>query len=264
TTVAGNASAGGTGITVNGTVNGGSLSGTSANGTGAQVSDGASITSGSISGVSDTGTGTVVQGNITTSGQITGQSDKGTGLDLNGSLSGNGTLKGYSANGSGVLVSGDSHLDGVNLNGTTTNGTALNLNGTLGHTPDSVINNKVTEGGSGHVSGGHGEITTERPSPSGDDHPGHEEQPDEYVLTPQVKATMNGTQATTGQMARDGVHLVSGYRPEAPVVDIEVCSDGDCQLLTVPKDLTSSDVQAHPSTTVSDTHASVRMRQKKH
>ncbi|EMD4852986.1 filamentous hemagglutinin N-terminal domain-containing protein [Salmonella enterica] len=226
TSISGNASSAGTGANISGTVNG-DISGGSQSGSGVHITDGANISQGShIAGNSTSGNGTTVEGNVTNGGTITGNSTDGDGINMNASVSGGGAMSGNSENQSGVHVSGNSHLDGVDLNGTTTDGSGIQVDGNLTYTEGTTIDNAVNAGGSGQASSGNGNISIYVPPVTPPD-----VNPDVPVATLQqvLRQQAVNSQAPLRQPATQA----SGYQAKTRTVDISLCDGVECRSVSL-------------------------------
>ncbi|EAY4774404.1 filamentous hemagglutinin N-terminal domain-containing protein [Salmonella enterica] len=170
-TVDGKATAnGGKGVSLAGTVDGGSVTGsattgsavelasgakvkhamvngTATTGTGVNVSDGAALNNASLNGTTESGKGMVINGSLTqdATSSVSGNSEgKGTGLVLGGkaSVSG-GSLTAASVDGTGLQVEKGSRTDNVMINAWTANGKAIggenNALTTVGSTTISTV-----------------------------------------------------------------------------------------------------------------------------
>ena len=210
--VTGTSQQGGTGVDLGGNVSGGSVTGSSATGSGVTVSgSSATINNVAVSGSTQSGSGVTVTGNLTNGGSssVSGSaSGNGSGVTLAGNVSG-GSLSGYSHDGEGVNVSGNSQINGVALQASTTNGVALAVqnNVTLGQ-QGSTVSATVTEGGQGQAqSGGN--------SPEG-----------------QLIRAGNEWQSVyyqSGKQAYGNRLMEAGAKAEAQA-DIELClDDGECR-----------------------------------
>ncbi|ELK9778882.1 filamentous hemagglutinin N-terminal domain-containing protein [Salmonella enterica] len=238
TSISGNASSAGTGANISGTVNG-DISGGSQSGSGVHITDGANISQGShIAGNSTSGSGSTVEGNVTNGGTITGNSTDGDGINMNASVSGGGAMSGNSENQSGVHVSGNSHLDGVDLNGTTTDGSGIQVDGNLTYTEGTTIDNAVNAGGSGQASSGNGNISIYVPpvtppdvNPDNPDVMPPDVNPDVPVATLQqvLRQQAVNSQAPSRQPATQA----SGYQAKTRTVDISLCDGAECRSVSL-------------------------------
>lgn len=150
TTVTGNATDKGVGVSLGASLDGGTISGTSTNGTGLQLADNVEVTDSVLSGSSTSGDGVAVTGKAVlddkTVQQLHAVSESGTGLSLNEgavvSVVQTGTqtpvttpaiLTGTSQSGSGVATSGNVSISGVTLSGKTATdgGAGVTLGGNL-------------------------------------------------------------------------------------------------------------------------------------
>ncbi|EKI6304517.1 hypothetical protein PF374_003025 [Salmonella enterica] len=146
---------GGTGVTLDGTVTGGKLEGTSTSGdavhiadgsvlgdatvtgnattgTGLNVSGNATLSNAGLSGTSQTGTGAAVSGSVTAddhsvvSGEAT--ADGGTGVSVSGAVTG-GKVTGTSTTGDAVHMADGAQINNAEISGTSQDGTAIRTEG---------------------------------------------------------------------------------------------------------------------------------------
>ncbi|HGB4871147.1 TPA: beta strand repeat-containing protein, partial [Salmonella enterica subsp. enterica serovar Muenchen] len=124
TTVNGSASGNGTGTTVGGSLNG-DIDGSSVSGTGSAVNG---TVNGAIKGTSESGTGAVVNGTI--NGMVQGISDSGTGVTVHGMV--NGMVDGTSTSGTGAVVGDGADItQGSQVNGRSGTGTGSATEGSV-------------------------------------------------------------------------------------------------------------------------------------
>lgn len=159
---------GGVGIQLTGgtdyTVDGASVTGQSLTGSGVSVGGNLTVSNATVNGDTVTGSGVSISGDLTSSNTaITGNaSGKGSGVLLNGSVTGDSTDKnvitGHAAKGNGLLVSGESTVVNVTLNGTTVDGSGIKVTGNLTTNNVSATGNASGGGNgislAGNVSGG--------------------------------------------------------------------------------------------------------------
>ncbi|ECF5901902.1 hypothetical protein FNH43_21610 [Salmonella enterica subsp. salamae] len=252
----------GAAVTVAGTVTssgGGEITGHTENGTAIVVSDGATVTStqpgglvlnasatgdggtgitlgnATVSGHSEQGAGTTVSGHLVSdaASSVSGTSSQGDGLALNGGTLTGGQVSGHSETGSGVVTTGDSRIDGAVLNATSTQGTGLNVQGSLTKTPGTTIGSSSSQGLDN--------IVTE----SGTDVGAAAVQIRRQQSATAAVAAHGALPVTTGFTSGATAPVPQQeYREAARPVNLSVCQGGDCRSLQLDADgPQSSDTQ---------------------
>ncbi|ENP2200707.1 hypothetical protein ACDA27_004703, partial [Salmonella enterica] len=159
-------------------------------------------------------------------------STEGVGLVLNsGVLSGSGQVSGHSESGRGVVTTGNSRVDGVSLDATSSRGTGLDVQGRLEKAPGASINSSSSKGLERVV----------------------------YVTSDNRDVNAAAVQArrlqsvTAGVSSGGGQPVVAGpvpggmvpvpqkdYRVQEQMVNLSVCTDGDCRPLLLDVNRPSS------------------------
>lgn len=263
--VSGLATGNGTGVMMDGRLNG-DIHGSSSSGVGIRVSDSTDITQGSnASGHSESGTGAYIEGRVTNQGVIAGESVSGRGVYIDGDVTG-GVVSGRSADGVGVETGRDIILSDVVVNGTSAthngvrvnghvsnagsvvisgnseNGAGVSLNGTVsggalkGHsvsgpglqvTGESRINGVEVNSSSEH---GPGVLMDGTLSSSGSSLNGQHIQ--DTVVVNAARQTAYQQQGVISHTERQGhAVMASGYQGQDKPVSVEICTDGKCSRL---------------------------------
>ncbi|EBK1960008.1 hypothetical protein LZ92_28290, partial [Salmonella enterica] len=108
------------------------MNGNSADGVGVSTEQMLTLNGVTVNGTSASQSGVLVSGHVESTGatMITGSSASDAGVRLNGTVSG-GSLTGHSVSGPGVHVTGDSHLNGVEVSSSSESGEAIQTDAPL-------------------------------------------------------------------------------------------------------------------------------------
>ncbi|EBQ4756758.1 filamentous hemagglutinin N-terminal domain-containing protein, partial [Salmonella enterica subsp. diarizonae] len=125
-------------------VEGGKLDGFSQKGAGVKVGGDSTLSNVTLNGSSNSGTGVDITGSLTNKDNttLTGNSVSGAGVGLNGTVTG-GSLTGNSVSGPGMHVTGNSVLNGVEVNTSSQSGPAMNVDGMLSTAGGTTLNGEV-------------------------------------------------------------------------------------------------------------------------
>ncbi|HGG6428145.1 TPA: ESPR-type extended signal peptide-containing protein [Salmonella enterica subsp. enterica serovar Kottbus] len=205
--ISGNASGNGSGVLLNGNVNGditenNVITGHSAQGNGLLVSGESTATNVTLNGDTVDGNGIKVTGNLTANNVSANgnASGAGNGINLAGNVSG-GQWHGDAAGGTGVNVTGNSALTNVSLSGTTEYGTGVNVPGSLTSEGTTTVTGNATGNGTGAAVSGtlNGDIYGSSTSGTG------------AAVNGTINGTVNGTSTSgTGAVVGDGANISQG------------------------------------------------------
>ncbi|EHQ1784640.1 hypothetical protein JY197_004621, partial [Salmonella enterica subsp. enterica serovar Oranienburg] len=151
-----------------------------------------------LNGSTVNGTGVDITGNLTNKDNttLTGNSVSGAGVGLNGTVTG-GSLTGNSVSGPGMHVTGNSTLNGVEVNTSSQSGPAMKVDGMLSTAGGTTLNGEV--------------------------------QKDSAEVRRQVYELQR--RLSRPDTVQDAWHS-SGYREQAKPVSVEICTaDGQCRTL---------------------------------
>ncbi|EHI3123242.1 hypothetical protein J9N36_004693 [Salmonella enterica] len=200
TNVSGSATAG-TGTLLSSNVTRGHVIGHSSDGVGVAIDKDVTLTDVVVTGMSVSQSGVQVNSKISNIGDstINGSSEIGAGVSLNGTISG-GELRGHSVSGSGLYITGDSYVNGVNVQSASDQGAAVQMDGKLS-TLGSSLNGQGL--------------------------------PDTEVVDDvrQAAYQQHGVIANTEHMNHPTVEF--GYRGTENPVSVEICTDSECSRLDV-------------------------------
>ncbi|EFO9811939.1 filamentous hemagglutinin N-terminal domain-containing protein [Salmonella enterica subsp. enterica serovar Enteritidis] len=212
TTVTGTSTGSGTGAILSGNVTGGIVNGNSADGVGVSTEQMLTLNGVTVNGTSASQSGVLVSGHVESTGatMITGSSASDAGVRLNGTVSG-GSLTGHSVSGPGVHVTGDSHLNGVEVSSSSESGEAIQTDAPLSSS-DSTLNGQTLPDMS-------------VPDTSGPD-----------TSTPDtIRQAVYREQGVTSHTERlSHPAKASGPQGQDKPVSVEICEENRCSTLVVP------------------------------
>lgn len=212
TTVTGTSTGSGAGAILSGNVTGGIVNGNSADGVGVSTEQMLTLNGVTVNGTSASQSGVLVSGHVESTGatMITGSSASDAGVRLNGTVSG-GSLTGHSVSGPGVHVTGDSHLNGVEVSSSSESGEAIQTDAPLSSS-DSTLNGQTLPDMS-------------VPDTSGPD-----------TSTPDtIRQAVYREQGVTSHTERlSHPAKASGPQGQDKPVSVEICEENRCSTLVVP------------------------------
>ncbi|EDE6687178.1 filamentous hemagglutinin N-terminal domain-containing protein [Salmonella enterica subsp. enterica serovar Apeyeme] len=217
TTVTGTSTGSGTGAILSGNVTGGIVNGNSADGVGVSTEQMLTLNGVTVNGTSASQNGVLVSGHVESTGatMITGSSASDAGVRLNGTVSG-GSLTGHSVSGPGVHVTGDSHLNGVEVSSSSESGEAIQTDAPLSSS-DSTLNGQTLPDMS--------VPDMSVPDTSGPD-----------TSTPDtIRQAVYREQGVTSHTERlSHPAKASGPQGQDKPVSVEICEENRCSTLVVP------------------------------
>ncbi|EHC1184052.1 filamentous hemagglutinin N-terminal domain-containing protein [Salmonella enterica] len=207
TTVTGTSTGSGAGAILSGNVTGGIVNGNSADGVGVSTEQMLTLNGVTVNGTSASQSGVLVSGHVESTGatMITGSSASDAGVRLNGTVSG-GSLTGHSVSGPGVHVTGDSHLNGVEVSSSSESGEAIQTDAPLSSS-DSTLNGQTLPDMS-------------VPDTSGPD------------TIRQAVYREQGVTSHTERLSHPA--KASGPQGQDKPVSVEICEENRCSTLVVP------------------------------
>lgn len=217
TTVTGTSTGSGAGAILSGNVTGGIVNGNSADGVGVSTEQMLTLNGVTVNGTSASQSGVLVSGHVESTGatMITGSSASDAGVRLNGTVSG-GSLTGHSVSGPGFHVTGDSHLNGVEVSSSSESGEAIQTDAPLSSS-DSTLNGQTLPDMS--------VPDTSVPDTSGPD-----------TSTPDtIRQAVYREQGVTSHTERlSHPAKASGPQGQDKPVSVEICEENRCSTLVVP------------------------------